>query len=190
LELRADFELNFIAMAGKMILYSAISADGYIAKKDGSVSWLEQIPNPDKEDFGYAAFYDSVEITIMGHNTYRQIETFDGPFPYPDTKNYVITHRESMEENDNVSFISNEIPEFVKSLKRNSKKDIWLVGGSQTNLLMLQNDLIDEVILFMMPIFIGDGIPLFGSEYEVPLQLKQHEIYSNGVVEVRFDLKT
>jgi dihydrofolate reductase len=55
---------------------------------------------------------------------------------------------------------------------------------------MLQNDLIDEVILFMMPIFIGDGIPLFGSEYEVPLQLKQHEIYSNGVVEVRFELKT
>ena len=75
----------------KIISYIAMSIDGKIAKANGDISWLEEIPNPNNDDYGYAEFYNSIDTTLMGRITYEQVIGFDVPFPYPDKTNYVFT---------------------------------------------------------------------------------------------------
>lgn len=66
----------------KIILSLAISLDGYIAKPDGDVEWLKKVPNPDKIDYGFSEFYKTIDTTIMGNNTYKEILGFNIPFPF------------------------------------------------------------------------------------------------------------
>jgi dihydrofolate reductase len=75
----------------KIKLYIAMSLNGKITKTDGRVTWLETLPNADKMDYGYADFYESVDTTIQGFNTYKQVLDWGIDFPYADKKNYVIT---------------------------------------------------------------------------------------------------
>lgn len=70
-----------------------MSFNGKIAKKDGTVAWLDAIPHPEGEDYGYADFYEGIDTTIMGYATYHQVINFDIPFPYPDKTNYVLTRK-------------------------------------------------------------------------------------------------
>lgn len=77
----------------KIILYIATSVNGYIAKSDGSVDWLESIPNPNKDDYGCPKFYSSIDTTILGYNTYKQIINWDIEFPYKEKTNYVLTRK-------------------------------------------------------------------------------------------------
>jgi len=77
----------------KIKLYIATSLNGKIASSDGNVDWLESIPNPEKTDYGYKAFYDSIDTTIQGYNTYNQILNWDIDFPYKGKKNYVLTKK-------------------------------------------------------------------------------------------------
>ncbi len=70
-----------------------MSFNGKIAKKDGTVAWLDAIPHPEGEDYGYADFYEGIGTTIMGYATYHQVINFDIPFPYPDKTNYVLTRK-------------------------------------------------------------------------------------------------
>ena len=79
----------------KLKLYMATSLDGKIAGSKDDVKWLEEIPNPEKTDYGYYDFYRSVDTTIMGNTTYKMIENFEGKFPYPDTKNYVASSKKT-----------------------------------------------------------------------------------------------
>jgi dihydrofolate reductase len=74
-------------------LYIAISLDNHIARSNGSVDWLESVPNPEQHDYGYQTFYDSIDTTLMGFNTYQEILNFGVYFPYPDKSNYVFSRR-------------------------------------------------------------------------------------------------
>lgn len=98
----------------KAKLYIAISLNGKIAKADGSVDWLESIPNPDKIDHGYNEFYESIDTTIQGNSTYKQIIAWGIDFPYADKKNYVFTRKQGLEKTDYVEFISENHIKFVK----------------------------------------------------------------------------
>ena len=89
----------------KIRLYIAMSLNGKIARPDGSVDWLEAIPNPDKSDYGYARFYKEIDTTIQGCNTYRQLLSWGITFPYPDKKNYVITRKGEVGNTEDVTFI-------------------------------------------------------------------------------------
>ncbi|MGL5731372.1 MAG: dihydrofolate reductase family protein, partial [Bacteroidales bacterium] len=101
-------------------------------------------------------------ITIMGHNTYEEILSFDIPFPYPDKINYIFTRTEREDDQNPVEFITEDPAKFVHELKKDSfGGDIWLIGGSQINKYLLNADLIDEIILSIHPVIIGSGIPLF-----------------------------
>ena len=171
----------------KVVIYIAASANGFIAKEDGDVGWLDEIPHPENEDYGYTKFYDSIDTTLMGNNTYREVLGFDVPFPYKDKKNYVFTKDESLTKDDNVEYVSGDIAAFVKELKSEPGKDIWLVGGGLVNSLLTNSGLVDELILHLMPYAFGKGIPIFAADLEdTPLLLTDSQVYSSGVVELKY----
>lgn len=171
----------------KIKLYIAISLNGKIAKSDGSVDWLESVPNPEKLDFGYARFYDSIDTTLMGFSTYDQIVKWGIPFPYKDKKNYVITRNTSHQDTKDVAFISENHINFISKLKAETGNDIWLVGGGKVNTMLFNNGLIDEIQVFVMPIILEDGIDLFQSlPKETHLNLVGSNNFSNGVIELKY----
>lgn len=101
----------------KLILYSAASIDNFIARAGGETDWLDsQEYSIEAEDFGYKEFYDSIDTILMGNNTYKQLLSFNLPFPYPDKKNFVFSRTKSPEDNEYVEFVSVEIATFVQNL--------------------------------------------------------------------------
>ena len=167
----------------KIILYAAISLDSKIAKSDGSIDWLHKIPNPSNSDYGYAEFLESIDTTLMGNKTYQQIRGFGIDFPYKGKKNFVLTRNTASKEDENVNFISENIGDFIRDLKLANGKNIWLIGGAQINTLLLQEGLIDEIRVFVMPVILGGGIPLFQDGcVEASLELIKSENFDSGVV--------
>ena len=174
----------------KIILYIATSLNGKIAKSDGSVDWLETIPNPNKLDYGFKELNKSVDTTIQGYSSYAQVMGWDIPFPYADKKNYVITRKQDLSNTEYVDFISKDHMQFIKALKTQEGKDIWLIGGGQVNALLLESDLIDEIQLFMMPIVLDGGIDLFQSlSVDKIFKLIESKTYPTGVVELRYEIE-
>jgi len=171
----------------KIKLYIAVSLDGKIARPDGSVDWLDAIPNPDKLDYGYSDFYKTFDTTLQGFNTYQAILDFGIPFPYPDKKNYVFTTKSNLEDTEYVNFVSGDIILFIHNLKSGVGKDIWLIGGGSLNTALFNAGLIDEFQIFVMPIVIGVGIPLFDlSPLETMLNLVDCKAYGSGVVQLTY----
>lgn len=174
----------------KVKLYIAISLNGMIARGNGDVSWLDEVPNPDKSDYGYADFYNSIDITIQGFNTYQHVANMGVGNPYPNSKNYVFTRKKDLPELSGFEFINQDHIGLVDRLVKEEGKDIWLIGGSQLNTLFLNEQLIDEIWLFMMPIIIQGGIPLFQENTSVcNLNLLDTIQYSSGVVCMKYEIK-
>ncbi len=171
----------------KIKLYIAVSLNGKIAGTDGNVEWLENVPNPEKTDYGYAEFYDSIDTTIQGFNTYKQVMGWGIEFPYIGKKNYVITRQQNVINTEHVEFITENHAEFIKTLKEKDGGDIWLIGGSQINTLVINAGLLDEIIIFVMPVIIPGGIELFDAfPKETKLELLGTKSFSGGVIEIRY----
>lgn len=171
----------------KIKLYIAQSLNGKIAQSNGSVDWLESIPNPDKLDYGYADFYNSVDTTIQGNKTYQQIMSWGIDFPYPDKKNYVLTRNSSLKNTEFVDFISENTIDFLRNLKNQEGKDIWLVGGGSINTMLFNENLIDEIQVFVMPIILSEGIEVFEAlPKQNNLELIESKSYPTGAVELNY----
>lgn len=174
----------------KIKIYIAISLNGKIAKSDGSVAWLEAMPVPEGSDYGYAEFYNSIDTTIQGNSTYKQIVSWGIEFPYKGKTNYVLTRNADEEDNENVSFISGNHIEQVKAIKAKEGKDIWLIGGGGANAMLLDANLVDQIHIHIMPIILDEGIDLFGSLlHDTLLELKHSKTYPTGVVELIYEVK-
>lgn len=171
-------------------LYIASSLDGYIAEKNGSVSWLDKFPPPSEtEDYGYSEFQNTIGTTIQGYNTYKQLLDWGIDWPYKQGKHYVITRNSKRKDNKDVKFIASNPVDFIQSLKDQQGKDIWLIGGGQVNSLCLNANLIDEIWLFVMPILLLEGIKLFeGDPDPTQLKLKQKIVYDTGVIQLRYSI--
>ena len=166
-----------------------MSLNGKIATKDGSVDWLETIPNPDKTDYGYEEMYGSIGSTIQGYATYQQILDWGIEFPYKGKANYVLTRKEGLANTEDVTFVSNNHISFIQNLKEESQHDIWLIGGGQINTLLFNAGLVDEIQVFVMPIVLSGGIELFEAiPDETHLILKGSKTYSSGVVELLYHI--
>jgi dihydrofolate reductase len=171
----------------KIKLYIAASVNGKIARADGSVDWLDAIPNPDKTDYGYAEFLESVDTTIQGYKTYAQLISWGIEFPYVDKKNYVLTRKQDLANTPFVEFVSKDHAAFIEGLKQQEGKDIWLIGGGQVNTFLFKENLIDEIQIFIMPIIIPDGIEIFEMiAKEKQLKLFDTKSYSSGVIELKY----
>ncbi len=184
----------YILREGKMrkiILYTAASVDNFIARDDGDVSWLHSTEYKlENKDFGYADFYNAIDTTLMGNNTYKKILSFNIPFPYIDKTNFVFSHNPQKQDAQYVQFISKDVVSFVHSLKKQEGKDIWLVGGGEINSLLLTNRLIDKIILTIVPIMLGAGVSLFKNpKYENEFDLEDSTSFRNGMVQLILKVK-
>jgi len=165
----------------KIILFIATSLDGYIARPDGAVDWLFT-----EGDFGYEDFYKQIDTTLMGRKTYEQVLTF-GEFPYPDKQNYVFSHRSPAPGGEHVTFISKDVVGFIRDLKTQNGKDIWLIGGGGLIQTCLDEHLVDELRVFVHPILLCAGLPLVsGSRHSASLQLLSQRTHDKGLVELHY----
>lgn len=169
----------------KIILYSAASLDQFIARKDGAIDWLFT-----DQDYGFHQFFDSVDTTLMGNKTYQQVLTFGGEFPYKGKENYVFSRNNDLKDNENVHFISENINELITDLKSQSGKDIWLIGGGEINSLFFKNGWIDNIILSIHPIWLGEGLPLFPNFIKQQnLLLKSSKAFDSGLLQLEYAVK-
>ncbi len=152
----------------KITAYIASSLDGFVAREDGSVDWL-----PDTAGTGYDAFYKSVDTVIMGRVTYEQILTF-GKYPYKDKKLLVFT--KTSQSKEGVEFVS-DVESFVRTGFPNAGENIWLVGGAQLFSSFLKEEAVDEIIISVIPVILGKGVPLFTGMKEIELELVKTKEY-------------
>ena len=170
----------------KVILYIATSLDGYIARENGDIDWL--FTDSEDHDYGYSELYNSIDTTLIGNSTYEQILTF-GEFPYPGKTNYVFTSNKKAKPHPSVKMIHLDIGKFVRKLKSENGKNIWLVGGGQINTVLLNANLIDELIISVHPIMLGNGIPLFEKHNgQSDLTLIKSCPYPNGLIQMTYKI--
>ncbi|CAH1203544.1 IS1595 family transposase ISCac2 [Paenibacillus plantiphilus] len=144
----------------KVVLYIAMSLDGYIARKDGSVDWLFDVEG-DGGDNGYSKFYSSIGAVVMGKKTYDDVLPLTEEFPYADKPCYVLS-RSKQSEAPHVIFVNEPVEAFIAGLKEEAMEgDIWLVGGGQLVQQFLSLQLIDDLYIAIIPKVLGEGIPLF-----------------------------
>ena len=173
----------------EVILYVAASLDGYIARTDGAVDWLDALPAPEPaEDYGYGQFIAGVGVVLMGRITYEQVLSFGVDYPYPGTEGYVFSRSRAGERDENVQFVDGEdIAGLVAQLKGSQDKDLWLIGGGQLVREFLRLDLIDRFELFILPLVLGQGIPLFPPETpQRDLTLVNCQSYANDMVQLTY----
>ncbi len=167
-------------MKREIILYIAMSLDGYIARKDGSIGWLSGHEEAEV-DIGYDEFLSNIDTVIMGSTTYEQVihELSPDVWPYEQQKSYVITSK-SYSANEHVTF-AQDIGELIHELQKEDGKGIWIVGGSKIVSYFMKEQLIDKFQIAIMPTILGEGIPLFSYEgEECPLRLLNSKVV-NGI---------
>lgn len=169
----------------KVVLFIAMSLDGYIAKENGSVDWLCG-QNPKEETLDtYSEFIKDVDTVVMGWNTYHQVVTELSPaeWVYPDLLSYVITHRE-LPATDHIIFSQESPCEVVRKLKQQQGKSIWICGGASIIQQLIREDFIDEYCISVIPTLLGSGIRLFKEgEKEMKLKLLRTQSY-NGITDL------
>ena len=171
----------------KIIVYIATSADGYIARSDGDVGWLDR-PRP-KGNYGMGEFLKTIDTILWGRKTYgKGIEMGIKAAGFgKGIKNYVFSHQPLDSLEPGVDFISEPIKTFAQRLRSQQGKDIWMMGGGGIIASFLDENEIDEFIIHVVPIFIGKGIPLIAARHRaVPLELLASRSYPDGVVRLHY----
>lgn len=168
----------------KVVLYIALSLDGYIADSSGGIDWLNGQDETYKGDYGYSEFAASIDTVVMGYTTYYQLVTELSPDSWPNTGmiSYVLTHRDIADTHE-IKFVNQSATELLASLKKQEGKSIWICGGANMVAPFIEHDLIDEYHLSIMPVLLGKGIRLFGEQAN-RVELRLISMTSvNGVVE-------
>ncbi|MCI9079795.1 MAG: dihydrofolate reductase [Lachnospiraceae bacterium] len=169
----------------KVVLFIAMSLDGYIADKKGSVGWLAGQGDDSENVDVYAGFVKGIDTILMGWNTYHQIVTELSPskWVYEDFITYVITHNECA-FSEQIRFINENPAVLLKKLKLEEGKDIWICGGANLVQQLMYNDSIDEYYISVIPTLLGSGVRLFGNmEKEIKLKLIKVQAY-NGITDL------
>ncbi len=170
----------------KVILYIAMSLDGYIARENDDIDWLSMVENP-PEDYGYAAFVQNVDTVIMGRKTYDKVCSFGIEFPHKGRKCYVLS-RTKTGADENVEYYSGNLESLILDLKNTEGGNIFVDGGAETVNELLKLGMIDEFIVSIIPIFLGSGIRLFkDGRPEQKLKLRGSTEYAAGLVKLWYE---
>ncbi len=169
----------------KLILYIAMSLDGYIAKPNDDLSFLS-IVQEEGEDYGYGEFISTIDTVILGRKTYEWVLTQVAEFPHANMETYVIT-RSSKPAEGNVNFYNGNLRELVKELKTRKGKNIFIDGGAEVVNLLMKEKLIDEFYISIIPVLLGEGVRLFkdGRPEEV-LKLINVKSFRKGLVQAHY----
>jgi len=171
----------------KVIVYIATSADGYIARPDGGIDWLDR-PQP-KHNYGSDAFYKNIDTILWGRKTWSKgIEMgMKDSGPDPRIRNYVFSRRSRKSSASQVEFVREPIKPFAQRLRAQRGKNIWMMGGGEIIAAFLDAGEIDEFSIHVIPILIGEGIPLVQPRHRsIPLKLLSTKAFSDGVVHLNY----
>jgi dihydrofolate reductase len=177
-------------------VHMAASLDGFIARSDGSVDWLE---TPDRFDAGedlspefIATFLASIDCYVMGSKTYETAMGFEAAghgWAYGEKPVFVLTTRELRKVRPTVEFVSGDLRCLFAERLEPAFANIWIAGGGQLSAECLRLGLVDEVRLSLAPVLIGDGIPFFqGVDEDVVLHLRELKAYKSGMVALRHEV--
>jgi dihydrofolate reductase len=177
----------------KIIVYIAVSADYYIARPDGGIDWLDR-PHP-KGDYGMPAFFKSIDTILWGRKTYTQAMDMGLKLSVygPGVKNYVFSRRPAAageshpKAQPSVEFVNEPIKQFAQKLRAQPGKDIWMMGGGEITAAFLDEGEIDEFSIHVIPVLIGEGIPLIAPRHRnIQLTLLSTKKFSDGVVHLNY----
>ena len=174
----------------KIIAYLATSADGYIARPDGGVEWLDR-PTP-AGSYGMETFFRSIDTILLGRKTYEVALGFTGGKGIGSgkrVKNYVFSRRPPKSHTPDVEFVREPLARFVKRLRATPGRDVWMMGGAGLIGSFLDAGEIDEFVIHVIPTIIGKGIPLVAPRHRlVPLRLLSSRRFSDGVVRLHYSV--
>jgi dihydrofolate reductase len=175
----------------------AASLDGFIARKDGSVDWMEtsdEFPAGDTLDPEFvAAFLKTIDCYVMGSRTYETALRFEAQgmgWAYGDKPTFVLTRRQLPRVRNTVEFHSGDLAQLVNARLRSTFRSIWVVGGSAVCGECLRLGLADEVRYSILPILIGDGITFFDKlDKDVALHLAEVKAYKSGMIALLYEVR-
>jgi dihydrofolate reductase len=178
-------------------IHMAASLDGFIARRDGSVDWMEtsdEFPaGVTLEPEAIAAFLETIDCYVMGSRTYETALRFEAAgfgWSYGDKPTFVLTSRDLPRTRESVRFHSGDLTQFVNARLRPSFGSIWFVGGGMVSAECIRLGLADEVRYSILPVLIGDGLPFFERlDRDIALHLAEVSAYRNGVVELRYEVR-
>lgn len=181
----------------RVTIHMAASLDGFIARKDGRVDWLEtadEFAAGQTLETGFVeAFLKTIDCYVMGSRTYETALRFEAQgfgWTYGDKPTFVLTSRDLPRTRNTVEFHSGDLTQFVSQRLRPRFRNIWFVGGGVVSAECLRLGLADEVRYSIIPILIGEGLPFFDRlDRDVPLHLLEVTSYKNGTVELRYEVR-
>jgi dihydrofolate reductase len=168
----------------KIILALGISIDGYIARRDGTFDFLFM-----PKDFmpQFAAFQTSIDTAIMGRKTYDVTKAMGGVGSEPKVRHYVLSRTLPPGERDGVTFVNVSPQKLVDEIRHSKGKDIWLMGGGEIARDFLKADLVDELHLGVVPVLLGEGLPLFPSGFpQRNFALMENKSFSRGMISLKY----
>ena len=181
----------------RVTIHMVASLDGFIARKDGSVDWLETsdefVGGEAMDPATVEAFLEAIDCYVMGSRTYETAFGFDAKglgWPYGDKPTFVLTRRELPRTRSSIEFYAGDLAKLVNDRLRPAFRSIWVVGGGMVSAECLRLGLADEVRYSILPVLIGEGIPFFdGLDRDVPMHLAGVTAYANGMVELRYEVR-
>jgi dihydrofolate reductase len=179
-------ETDLVTKRRKVIVHIGTSADGYIARPDGDLEWLTSRPAP-QGFYGMSVFMKSVDTKVLGRKTYEMSLRMGAKFDERNPHIVFSRHRPPAELPSGVQFVNDAIGPFVRHLREQPGKDIWLMGGGEIIASFLDEQAIDEFVISVAPVFIGEGIPLIAHRHRhAPLELLSNERFEDGVVQLHY----
>jgi dihydrofolate reductase len=181
----------------RVTIHMAASLDGFIARKDGSVDWLEtsdEFVGGETMEPGFVeAFLKTIDCYIMGSRTYETALSFEAKglgWPYGDKPTFVLTRRELPRIRNTIEFYSGDLAQLVNGRLRPTFRSIWFVGGGIVSAECLRLGLADEVRYSILPILIGEGIAFFEKlDRDIALHLAEVKAYQSGTVALRYEVR-
>jgi dihydrofolate reductase len=171
----------------KVILYIAMSLDGYIAGPNDNLDFLSMVEQ-EGEDYGYGHFVNTVDAVIVGRKTYDKVISMGFEFPHTNKDAYIIT-RTPRADLGNIKFYTGDLKELVASLKAKKGKNIFVDGGAEIVHELLKGQLIDEFYISVIPVLLGDGVKLFkDGRPEQHLQFIDLKYYDKGLVQFHYEI--
>lgn len=170
-------------MPSEIVLFIATSLDGYIASADGTVDWLFH-----DADYGYTEFMASVDAVVMGRKTWEQAKTFE-EVPFTGKQIFVFSRTSTPAGDERIQYVHGDVATVVAELRRRFRRNVWLVGGGDLIRQFVLHHRIDEFRLFVHPLLLGAGIPLFLPHAErMKLTFEGSQAFPSGLIELRYRL--
>jgi len=171
----------------KISIYIAASIDGYIARENGDLDWLDRVGDQD-EDYGFKKFLDSVDAVILGRKTYEVAATAYGTEKWPyHGKKMIVLSKTLQTVIAEAQVYSDNLADLTTKLYSEGVRHIWVDGG-KTISQFLSLGMVDEMIISIIPILLGSGIPLFNINKEVDCRLISSQSYASGLVQLHYQM--